>query len=83
MTQDDPRTVDDVDEGAPLPLEEDAEPPAFATVRLVDVQASAGSHDTRWHPELAAGLPCPQCHTQAQTALQYGLLRVLQTALVV
>ena len=49
------------DEGEPLPLEEEHEAPQFAHVRLVDVQRSMGSYDTTWHPELAAGMACPQC----------------------
>jgi hypothetical protein len=47
-------------EGEPQPLEE-TEAPAFATVRVVDVQRGTGIQDTAWHPELAAGMPCPQC----------------------
>ena len=49
------------DEGEPLPLDEEHEAPAFATVRLVDVQVSMGSHDTAWHPEMKAGMTCSRC----------------------
>jgi hypothetical protein len=53
-------TDEEQDEGIPLPLEE-REAPTFATVRVVDVQREMGSHDTRWHPELQAGVKCPRC----------------------
>ena len=51
------------EEGEPLPLADDDAAPAYTTVRLVDVQRGEGSwgQDTTWHPELAAGMPCPQC----------------------
>jgi hypothetical protein len=48
-------------DGEPLPLDEGPEPRPFTTVRLVDVQASGGTQDLAWHPELAPGLACPQC----------------------
>jgi hypothetical protein len=51
---------DGVDEGAPILPEEEPEAPAFAKVQLVAVQASHGGQDVAWHPELAAGQPCPR-----------------------
>jgi len=48
------------DEGQVLPLEE-ADGRAYATIRLVEVQRSMGTQDLGWHPELQAGVKCPQC----------------------
>jgi hypothetical protein len=49
------------DEGTPLPLEEH-EAPVFAQVKVVDVQRGEGwAQDTAWHPEMQAGMACPQC----------------------
>jgi hypothetical protein len=68
---------DRLDEGAPLPFEEESTARAFGTVRLVDVQPSHGAQDLRWHPELMAGSRCPQCR-------QHDLkLWLLSSALVV
>jgi hypothetical protein len=53
---------DRLDEGAPLPFEEEATSRGLGTVRLVDMAPSHGSIDTAWHPELAPGMKCPQCH---------------------
>jgi hypothetical protein len=61
MEHEESRANGGVDENIPLPIEEDEEAAAFVTVRVVDVQRSMGSHDTAWHPELAAGMDCPQC----------------------
>jgi hypothetical protein len=52
----------ELDEGQPLPLDEEHEAPQFATVRVVEVQRGEGwAQDTRWHPEMRAGDKCPQC----------------------
>lgn len=48
------------DETVPLPLEE-AELPAFASVRVIAHHRGMHGHDLAWHPELQAGSRCPQC----------------------
>jgi hypothetical protein len=51
----------DPPDGEPLPLQDDDADGPTLPVQLVEVQAGSGSQDLRWHPELAAGMPCPQC----------------------
>jgi hypothetical protein len=52
----------EIDEGQPLPLDEEHEAPQFATVRMVEVRRGEGwAQETRWHPEMRAGQQCPQC----------------------
>jgi ribosomal protein L37AE/L43A len=55
-----PDPADRLDEGLPLEVAEGTAP-AFATVRLVEIQRSVGTVDLRWHDELREGMACPQC----------------------
>jgi len=55
-----------LDEGQPLPFDDEHEAPQFATVKLVEVQRGEGwAQDTAWHNELQAGMTCPQCYLPA------------------
>lgn len=66
-----PQESTEVDESIPIPYEDDDERPAFTTVRMIEGQVSHGSEDPAWHPELAAGQPCPVCQRYRLRAFRH------------